>query len=78
MIKITMKKRNKRMRMKGSQGVERESYMVSNGHFHNRTGVDGRGGASGGDRAGGVVGVVVSRVFRIFEEQSLRRDSHHC
>ena len=64
------------MRMKGSQGVERESYMGSNGHFHNR--VEGRGGASGGDRAGGVVGVVVSRVFRIFEEQSLRRDSHHC
>ena len=44
MIKITLKKRNKRMRMKGSQGVERES-------GHNRTGVDGRGGASGGDRA---------------------------
>ena len=40
--------------------------------------MDGRGEASGGDRAGGVVGVVVSRVFRIFEEQSLRRDSHHC
>ena len=30
--------------------------------------MEGRGGASGGDRAGGVVGVVVSRVFRIFEE----------
>ena len=29
MIKITMKKRNKRMRLKGSQGVERESCMVS-------------------------------------------------
>ena len=40
--------------------------------------MDGRGGASGGDLAGGVVGVVVSRVFRVFEELSLRRDSHHC
>ena len=52
------------MRMKGSQGVERES-------GHNRTGVDGRGGASGGDRAGevaGVVGVVVFRSFRILLE----------
>ena len=42
------------------------------GHLHNRTGWMGERGSSGGDRAGGVVGVVVSK------EQSLRGDFHQC
>ena len=63
MIKTTMKKRNKRMRMGGSQGEERESGMFKMGI--NKIGEgwwERERGASGGDRAGGVVGVVVEAV----------------
>ena len=61
MIKKMMKKRNKGMRMKGSQGVERESgkmgiNKIGEGWWERER------GAGGGDQAGEGVGVVVEVV----------------
>ena len=72
-IKITMKKRNKRDENEGEPGSRKgKCFGVNMGIYIIGQGWMGERGSSGGDRAGGVVGVVVSK------EQSLRGDFHQC